>query len=591
MQKGLDFRAGDDRGRIYRVVHDAAPPSRQPSLSQASSTQLVALLEDGNAWWRLTAQRLLVNRQDAAAIKPLEELARTSQTAVGRLHALWTLEGLGALKPEFVGAAMGDSAAEVREQALRLSESRLEKFPKLVPGVLARAEDGNARVRFQATFTLGEAMRLEASRVAVLTALGRLLINDARDPRFRTAVLSSVSEYEVDLLTRLLADTRDFLETPGEGAIPFVRELADTVANRKNVDEAARFLKLVAGDDREEPTRWQLAALSPLVGRLHAAAVPLQPVTEQANVSQTLSRWSARMFAVAADTTRNPTERVEAISLFALAPAEESAPRLRELLTPQEPHDVQRAAVRALSSLPGEQASAALLENWSSYTGVVREAILASLLARSDRTRLLLDAIAEGGIRANALGTARRDQLVRHPDPEIQERAKQLFEVATPSERKEKIAAVTEQVLGMVGNVDSGREIFLKKCANCHNRRTSTEGILHLSPKTIDVGPGLGALRTRSKQEFLQNILEPNRSVDPRFFNYIVATTDGRVVNGMILSESPASLTLLNGKDVIVITRVEIEELKNTGLSLMPEGMETDLTPQQLADLLAFLRH
>src|SRR5262249_6256715 len=112
----LDSRG---RGRIWRIVPEGAPRGKMPSLRKATPEQLVSHLADANAWWRLTAQRLLVERQDKAAVPHMIKLAKESPSAVGRAHALWTLRGLNALEGRLIEQALKDPVAEVREQALR----------------------------------------------------------------------------------------------------------------------------------------------------------------------------------------------------------------------------------------------------------------------------------------------------------------------------------------------------------------------------------------------------------------------------------------------------------------------------------------
>src|SRR5262249_6715973 len=117
------------RGRIWRIVADTPAAReqsrRRPALSKATTRQLVEHLADGNLWWRLTAQRLLVERQDRTAVASLEQMAERSASAVGRAHALWTLDGLGALPDEAVVRALKDPEPGLREQALRLADGRL----------------------------------------------------------------------------------------------------------------------------------------------------------------------------------------------------------------------------------------------------------------------------------------------------------------------------------------------------------------------------------------------------------------------------------------------------------------------------------
>jgi putative heme-binding domain-containing protein len=100
----------------------------------------------------------------------------------------------------------------------------------------------------------------------------------------------------------------------------------------------------------------------------------------------------------------------------------------------------------------------------------------------------------------------------------------------------------------------------------------------------------LAAMRNRGKDALLLNILLPNAEVNPQYVNYVLVTKDGRTLNGMIAEESAGAITLLraeNAKDQIL--RIDIDTLRSTGQSLMPEGVERDIDVQGMADLLAFI--
>src|SRR5205814_7218436 len=107
------------RGRIWRVVPEDFQRPKPPALRRATTEELVHHLANANRWWRINAQRLLVERQDRAAIPSLRQLARTAASAQARVHALWTLQGLNALEIPEVERALADTEASVREQALR----------------------------------------------------------------------------------------------------------------------------------------------------------------------------------------------------------------------------------------------------------------------------------------------------------------------------------------------------------------------------------------------------------------------------------------------------------------------------------------
>jgi putative membrane-bound dehydrogenase-like protein len=130
------LRNGHDRGRIWRVVPHGPTPAADARLADAPADKLVGELASPNAWRRLTAQRLLVERQDRQAVPALQELARGGRTPQARLHALYTLEGLGTLTPAQVGQALADAHPGVRVNALRLAERWLSRDAGPLAGVL-----------------------------------------------------------------------------------------------------------------------------------------------------------------------------------------------------------------------------------------------------------------------------------------------------------------------------------------------------------------------------------------------------------------------------------------------------------------------
>jgi len=130
------------------------------------------------------------------------------------------------------------------------------------------------------------------------------------------------------------------------------------------------------------------------------------------------------------------------------------------------------------------------------------------------------------------------------------------------------------------GNADQGKEVFRKVCAPCHQ----------LAGIGQPTGPNLATMRNRGAENILLNVLDPNREVNPQYLNYALITQDGRTLSGMIAAETANSVTLKRGDNATdTVLRIDIEQLKNTGLSLMPEGLEKQIDPQAMADLLAFL--
>jgi putative heme-binding domain-containing protein len=178
------------------------------------------------------------------------------------------------------------------------------------------------------------------------------------------------------------------------------------------------------------------------------------------------------------------------------------------------------------------------------------------------------------------LDSARRQLLLKHPNKELQARAKKLFAGAIETERK-KVVEEHKGVLKLKGDTEKGKLVFKKNCATCH--RLENEG--------FEVGADLmAALKTKTAEVLLTDVLDPSREVDPRYLNYVVQSKNGRLFTGMIASETASSVLLRRAdKAEDTLLRSEIDEIQSTAKSLMPEGLEKQISDAELADLIAYL--
>jgi putative heme-binding domain-containing protein len=264
---------------------------------------------------------------------------------------------------------------------------------------------------------------------------------------------------------------------------------------------------------------------------------------------------------------------------LAYAPFELAHQTLPALLLPRTPQPVLLAAVRTLSAFSDARVAPLLLESWKTYSPPVRREVMEALLARADRIPRLLDALDQGVVRRGDIELDRRMQLVQHRDAAIRARAKKVLDAA-PGDRAKVIAAYRPALDGPA-SADRGLEVFRKHCKTCH--RVAGEG--------TDVGPDLRTVKERTPDQLLEQILDPNREINPAYINYTLATTDGRILTGLIAGESATSVTLKRAEGAVdTILRTNIEEMQSTGLSLMPEGLEKELTPEQMADVITLLR-
>ncbi len=271
--------------------------------------------------------------------------------------------------------------------------------------------------------------------------------------------------------------------------------------------------------------------------------------------------------------------REQAIMLLGLGKAEDAMAILPPLLEPREPQRVQMAAVRALGHVIQPEVAGLLLKPWKSYSPPLRNEVIPLLLGRTIWIRPLLDAVEDGTVALGQIPPSRRSLLLKIRDPKIRAQAERLFANEVPGPRQEVIAAY-RSALSRESDPERGRVVFERECMTCHR----------LGEKGHAVGPNLSSVQRRTAEEILVHILDPNREVAPDFVEYNVALEDGRVLSGLIDSETATSLTLKCAEDAQdAILRRNIAEITSTGKSLMPEGLESKINPQEMADLLAFL--
>jgi putative heme-binding domain-containing protein len=272
-------------------------------------------------------------------------------------------------------------------------------------------------------------------------------------------------------------------------------------------------------------------------------------------------------------------ERIEAIRLLAHAPFSLARGPLPGLVDAREDRAIQIESVRSLSAHRDAGVAALLLEGWTRSSPEVRREVLEALFGQEERIPPLLESIESGAIAARSIDAVNRKRLLEHRSEAVRERARGLFGDQGAGDRKSALEEY-RSALDLKGDRGRGREAFRKACATCHQ----LEGEGHA------VGPDLRVAQGRTPEGLLTQILDPNRELLPVYTTYLVLTRDGRSITGIIASETAAGLTLKRAEAVEeTVLRSAILKVEDTGLSLMPEGLERDLRPQDLADLIAYL--
>ncbi len=573
IKAGLDLRSGEDRGRIYRL----APPRFQarptPKLSAFSTAELAGLLAHPNAWHRDTAHRLIYERQDRSIVPTLRAMLRDGKEPLGRLHALWSLEGLAALGDDDLTVALADASAGVREHAVTLAATRAGEAERLRDRVIALADDPAIRVRFQVAFALGEFVKSDSKAIAALAEVAR---RDAGDPWVRTAVLSSAG----DVAGPLFVEFAKGDEGPSsDGARTLLHDLAALVGSSGDLPAAALLLDHLAASPSIAADVRETAVLGLGEGLARAGRKTLRDVPANSPAGRAITGAILENAATAAaDVGTDLPRRERSIALMTQAEFAKAGPVLGPLLGPGESKQIQLAATRSLATFPNPEVAPLLLARWSSLSPGVRSEVLVRLLSRPAWTQALLGAVEAGTVPASVIPPARRDLLLASADPAIRDRAKALLG-GGPGPRDEAYKRY-RPALGLPADRTRGEVVFERECTTCHK----------LGERGHAVGPNLASVQRRTPEEVLLHVLDPNREVSPDYLEYTVELDDGRALTGLVVAESTGGLTLRRpGGEEDTVLRSNIEAVTGTGKSLMPEGLESRIKPQEMADLIAFI--
>ena len=271
-----------------------------------------------------------------------------------------------------------------------------------------------------------------------------------------------------------------------------------------------------------------------------------------------------------------------AIDLLAHSDAATAGAALQSLIAPQTPNELQAAAVRALSQLPGAKADEWFVERerWRSYTPPVRDAVLTAMLSQPALQLVLLEAVEKGVVQPWAVPANRRNPLLKHRDAAVAARAAKAFQPQGAADRM-KVYEDHKAILALPANAKNGKAVFVKTCAACH--QFAGEG--------QRVGPELTGVRLQPAEAILLHILVPDAEIYPGFTTYEAETKDGRSLTGLLTSDTPTSVTLRAAQGIEeTILRSNLAKLTSSSTSLMPNELEKTMTRQELADLMAFLK-
>jgi len=611
-------------GRVYKIEAKGTKSAAPFDLAKLPSDKLVSLLAHRNDWFRRKARQVLADRRDPEVIFPLRTLVAEARDADLQLQALWALYVSGGFNDAVADKLLGHRNPDVRRWTVRFLGDERKVAPALAKRLAdLAASEPDVVVRSQLACS---ARRLPAADG--LPIVRRLLERnlDGNDPHIPLLLWWAVEEHAVEAREQVL----EAFGTAEAWKRPLVRDAILERLMRRYAAEGgeagytacARLLtsapaaergRLLAALDQGLQDRPAAPRKSPgtLFGDHAVVEKPPQPrasrdeklppaLAKQLDALWTddttdltlirlcarLNRAAAHDRAVALATDPKAPTATRLALLQALGDLGKPAcvPVLLNLVGDGEPEAVQVAALEALQHFDREEIAAALLRHYSKMPSRLRARTSEVLLSRKAWAGAFLHEIDTGHFAAKDVPTEQLRVVALHRERSLDDLVRKHWgniRPGTPEEKLAEMRRLSNDLRAGAGNPTVGRELFKKHCATCHKLFGEGEAI----------GPDLTHANRKDRDYLLVSAVDPSAVIRKEYLAYVVQTTDGRTLTGLIAEQTPGAVTLVDGKNQrTTVARGKIESMQESPVSLMPENLLKELKPQELRDLFSYLQ-
>jgi putative heme-binding domain-containing protein len=606
--------AGIDRlkGRLYRVRYQATPRRTGFNLAQKSDDELLDLLGAPNVYDREVAQRVLTERGSAAITAKLQALVLDDKKPrAARMHALWSRVGVGPLDSEFHGSLLSHADPVLRAWGVRSAGNMAKVAGTVRDKVISLTHDPSPDVLLQVAIA---AKKIDG--IDPLPTLLNVLQHSHKDPLIPQIVWQNLHPM-LEQRQLEIADRFKRLEGSDPSFAPLAPHAIEKLLSSPKPDAtviAAFFNECLGGEQCRE-------AIDVLTERFRGGNLP-------AAIAESLRRELIKVVREWYDVVHFPNQDDCSVLLAycgdkrGLEDTRKLASRTRDAKDRRfrgQREELRLRAVNAIlfSDLPqnahtlvekilAETDSSSSLEFRGNVLGVLvdrddpelphivlksyqgleadlKPRAIEVLTERPSWSKPLLGAIEKKQIPASTLNITQLRRLQKIKDPEIAARVKTMFGTIRDRRNPQRERIVTQlknQIRSTPGDPVAGQSVFGKLCAQCHK----------IYGVGQEVGPDITANGRNDFDQLVMNVFDPSLVIGPGYQATTVATTDGRVLTGLLTEDGADRIVLkIQGGKIETIPRPQVDELKTSDVSLMPEETEKQFSTQELADLFAFL--
>ena len=583
-------------GRIYKITYGDEPLRNSPDLAQLSDDKLVQLQLDPNEWFVRQSRTILQARaaegKDMKAVHAelLKMFAQQTEPA-RKLRALWTLYVTGGTTEAWLQKQLSNDNENIRAWAVRLlfdngqvSESTRQKFIPLAK----KEKSGLVRLYLAAAL-----QKMDADKRWELASALLSHEEDAADHN-----MPLMDWYGIEPLPAL--NPTRAIDLVKQSKIPLVRKFISRRLTEdlvKNPEPVNALLTMAEKSSIAIQTD-VLEGMSEAMNGWRQATCPTawsdfaRKINESSNQALiTKARNLGLIFGdpgalkalekLVQDTSAKDAERREALEkLIEKHPS--GLPILLQSALLDKPLAV--TAVRGLMAYDDPATPDLIIQHYKNFTDKEHTEVISALVSRPASARALLDAVAHGKIDRHDITPFHARQITSLKDASLTTQLKEVWgEIHSTDDDKKQLIAKYKSILTTErlkqADLSRGRAVFNQTCAPCHT----------LYGQGAKIGPDLTGSGRGDLSYLMENIVDPSAIVGVDFRVTTVTLKDGRTLNGIIKDQTARTLTIQGYTEKTTLERTEIEEIKNSALSLMPEGLLSAMSETQMTDLITYL--
>ncbi|MDC0936452.1 c-type cytochrome [Pirellulales bacterium] len=612
-------------GRLYKISAKGLSSAALPDVRELSSRALVELFHQENRWLNNRARMELARRQDASVAEPLRQLARQEADGPLALRGLWALNAVGRFDDAIAGELLAHSYPYVRYWVVRLVGDRRAVSPELAGQLAALASrETNAAVTAQLACT---AKRLSAEHALLIIdqlLKSPLAVNDERIPWLVWwAIEGTLDEAPLRVASRFATADAWENQSTRDNALRLIRRWA-AQGDAAGYSACLRLLRSTSAAHQGAARNSLCLGLSERSVGLHG--IGQGGLFDQQAAEDDAPSASARQFERLTDDLRSYVDELwnrDQSNLLALELAircgneEASAFLLRAVRDRGVSEERSIQLLRLLGKVGGAGASeavlpllrrdakssvalavvdvvdghgdvddaASLVSRYAEFPPEVQSRLHDLFFGRANVALQFLGLYEGGTFSAEQVSMSQVARLALHKDEEINGLVQKIWGKVGRGSSEEVLATMrrlSNDLRAGTGNLENGKTLFTKHCANCHQLHGQGEKI----------GPDLTTANRKDRAALLANIVDPSAVIRREYTSYVVLTDSGRTITGMLAEENGAAITILDAQNRrITIPRDEVEDLAPSEISLMAERILDPLSPQELRDLFHYLEN